>query len=265
MRNARRYRNRRKNRVSKRRAKRGSNRVTKRGVNLTHMGHNKVLPPSMTITQQYALQGYVPSGAYASGYFDIYANVSADSLDTPLDFTQANNRTGVLVQSGAIGQNSQYITKLLGPDAVYCTSRVLNSKITVACNPLSLADTCYLTIVPYTNKSADAPPTNDASINYVPGAKYKLCCSNYASMKQNQLQYSQSAAKFFGVPSNTIMSEDDYRADNGSTFVSQPVNIAFWRVQWATAQASNLASNLVFRINLSQTSRLETLNPEKLN
>jgi len=234
---------------------------SRNSISTYRLGRNYVLPKSMTIRQDYALQGYVPAGVYTTGYFDIYANRAADALDTTADFVAATNRTGVITLANAITMNSNMIEQLLGDQKPYNASRVMSSSIRVTCNPASLSDMLYLQIIPYNSAmgAVTIVPTSAGSTQ-LPGGKYKLMCSNYANAKANTLSHSRTTASHFGVTPRTVLSDNEYLADNSSTFVTSPTRIAYWRVLWSTANGTNVSSPIVFNIQLKTKTRLEVLN-----
>lgn len=224
-------------------------------LNTTRLRHNQVLPASLTMTQRWFMQGYVPPGGYTQGYFDVYLNRAYDALNptTFSPFTSATNNTGVLINSGVITQNALYYNKLIGSTGIYDKTRCLSSRISVSCNPLSLGDTLYLYIVPFRGDS-DVPALTTA-FPYYPNSKQKLCCSNYASMRSNTLTSRISVARLCGVKPATVMSDDQFAAGEDGT----PGVDCLWRVFYSSSSATNFASKIVFRVNLSTVTRCEGL------
>jgi len=229
--------------------------ATSSNLNTTKLRNNQILPSSLTVRNRWFMQGYIPAGAYSSGYFDVYLNRAFDALNptTFSPFTSATNNTGVLINSGVITQNTLYYNKLVGSTGIYDKTRVLSSKITVSCNPQALADTMYIYIVPFRGDS-DAPQLTSA-FPYYPNSKQKLVCSNYASQRANTLSHSISVAKLCGVKRSTVMSETDFTAGEDGT----PTIDCLWRVFYSSASATNFSNKFVFRVNLQCNTRYEGL------
>jgi len=219
-----------------------------KSVSFTRIKGNKVFPASMTIKQKYFMQGYIPASV-TSGYFDVYLNSANDALDTGYDFVNAVNNVGVLLNSGVVTQNAQGTDTL---QSIYLKNRTLASRITVQCNPLALSDTVYIVIVPFLLNVGN-PLVSEVA--YYPNQKTRMCNSNYASQGKNTLSHSMSVAKFMGVSSSVVNSDDKYVSGAG-TF---PDTLICWRVLYYSAAAQTTSNRLVFKVNLTNTTRFEGL------